>query len=137
MGVYGFFLLNGNLKWQLLNYSTKLLEKLIKKENYNRIVINFYAAHKGYSLGFNVVDVADTSSNYNYNDTNNNPNGSAVHTHKELLNLNKIETDLLSYDETELLFYINAGEIPPILIDLIDHLKVNIFRLNYDLLSIK
>lgn len=92
-----------------LNFATNLLDKLLKREpnKYNCLVLNLYDIDRGYSLGFHVHD----------NIINNNNDQSS--------SLNSIETDLLSYDETELLFYVNAGEIPPILIDLVDRLNVN------------
>lgn len=54
--------------------------------------------------------------------------GESFNSNSHLANINKTETKLLSYDETELLYYINAGEIPPVLIDLIDRLDVNLYR---------
>ncbi len=91
---------------KFLTYSTNLLEKLAKKEHFNTIVLNFFPSNQGYSLGFNIKsDQLGVNAN-------------------DLMSLNNIETKMLPYDETELLFYINAGEIPPILIDLIDRLNV-------------
>jgi hypothetical protein len=86
-----------------------LLEKLVKKEHYNTLVLNLYPTNNingngGYSLGFNIA---------------NNPE------------INKIETKLLSYNETELLNCINSSEIPPIMIDLVDRLNNNV-NLFYD-----
>ena len=43
--------------------------------------------------------------------------------------MNNTETKLLTYDEQDLLVYINSSEIPPVMIDLIDRLNddVNLF----------
>jgi hypothetical protein len=46
---------------------------------------------------------------------------------KAINNLNSVETKLLPYDQAEFLNYINSGEIPPILIDLLDRINVCIF----------
>ena len=84
-------------------------------EDYNTVVLNLYCLEKGYTLGFNVksvgVDNANDETPLSYND---------------LIEMNRTETKSLSYEENELLFYINNGEIPPILIDLIDHLNVKL-----------
>lgn len=61
-------------------------------------------------------------------------------TSEDLQELNMTETKPLSYEENEFLFYVNSGEIPPILIDLIDHINVStiinrfklIFSSNYN-----
>lgn len=101
-------------------------------------MLNLYDIERGYSLGFHIHDSNDTNNN------NNNKNMTAaaataasagVNKRKDsspdssslASSLNAVETDLLSYDETELLFYVNAGEIPPILIDLVDRLNVSLF----------
>jgi hypothetical protein len=83
-------------------------------QEYNTVVLNLYRLNKGYSLGFNVKSLAGNVelSALKYND---------------LLELNCIETKALSYEENEFLFYVNNCEIPPILIDLVDHLNVDIF----------
>ena len=39
--------------------------------------------------------------------------------------LNSCETKLIYYEENEMLFYINCGEIPPMIIDLIDKISVS------------
>lgn len=93
----------------LLNYSTNLLEKLVKREQFNTLVLNLYNTNTGYSLGFNIKQKKSISDNV------------------DIEHMNKIETKLLSYDENELLNYINYSEIPPILIDLVDRLDVNLF----------
>ena len=112
-----------------MSYSTNLLEKLVEKEQINTLVLNFYPLDQGYSLGFNIKNCEKNKANHvkdvkpgehHNNNTNNN--------NSHLTNVNKIETKLLSYDETELLYYINAGEIPPVLIDLIDRLEVNLYK---------
>ncbi len=82
-------------------------------QEYNTVVLNLYRLNKGYSLGFNIKSLAVNvePSNLKYSD---------------LLELNNIETKALSYEENEFLFYVNNGEIPPILIDLVDHLNVGL-----------
>ena len=74
------------------------------------IVLNLYDVEKGYSIGFSIRENRETQSNDRKN-------------HE----LNSIETKILTYSENELLYYVNIGEIPPILIDLIDRLNVNFF----------
>jgi transcription factor SPT20 homolog len=81
----------------------------VTRDNLNTIVLNLYSTQhnsNGYTLGFNIKS-SDNNNKY-----------------KEL---NETETKLLSYDENELFYYINCGEIPPIIIDLVDRLKVTIF----------
>lgn len=72
-------------------------------------MLNLYNTNTGYSLGFNIKQKKSISDNV------------------DIEHMNKIETKLLSYDENELLNYINYSEIPPILIDLVDRLDVNLF----------
>lgn len=107
-----------------MNYSTNLLEKLVEQEKLNTLVLNFYPISQGYSLGFNIKNVGKSRAK----DVGQSKAGDFVNQASHLANVNKIETKLLSYDETELLYYINAGEIPPVLIDLIDRLDVNLYR---------
>ena len=82
------------------------MEKLLKKEDFNTLVLNLYSTNNGYSIGFNIKS---------FNSLNNE------------IEMNQIETKFLSYDENELLSYINYSEIPPILLDLVDRLNVNLF----------
>ena len=104
-----------------MNFGTNLLKKLLKREStrYNYLVLNLYEMNKGYSMGFHIQEAN--------NDSNNNltKGKDAAAVAAAAACLNTIETDLISYDETELLFYINCGEIPPILIDLVDRLGVS------------
>ena len=72
-------------------------------------MLNLYTVNTGYSLGFNIKQKNVTNDNV------------------DIENINKVETKLMSYDENELLNYINYSEIPPILIDLVDRLSVNLF----------
>ncbi len=44
----------------------------------------------------------------------------------ELKRLNTAQSDLIGYDENELLFYVNCGEIPPLIIDLLDRVNVSL-----------
>jgi hypothetical protein len=49
---------------------------------------------------------------------------------EELKRLNTAQTDLIGYDENEILFYVNCGEIPPVIIDILDRVNVStIFNL--------
>jgi hypothetical protein len=73
-------------------------------------VLNFHHFDKGYSLGFNIKSNDKLEKNMN-----------------QLNGLNSLETKLLPYEETEFLFYVNSGQIPPILIDLIDRINVCYF----------
>lgn len=83
-----------------------MLGKLVNRENLNTLVLNLYPQNEGYTFGFNLK-----LNNYFYNKNN----------------LNKLETKLVPYEENDLLFYINTGEIPPIIIDLVDHMNANLF----------
>ena len=44
---------------------------------------------------------------------------------EELKRLNTTQTDLIGYDENEILFYVNCGEIPPVIIDILDRVNVS------------
>ncbi|CAF0981522.1 unnamed protein product [Brachionus calyciflorus] len=92
-----------------VNYSTNLLEKLVNREKYNTLVLNLYSLNEGFTIGFNIE----------------------LHSHfdskNDIYNLNNIETKHLSYVETDIFFYINTGEIPPIIIDLINNFNINLF----------
>lgn len=112
-----------------LNFGTNLLSKLLRREpnRYNCLVLNLYDMDKGYSLGFHVHDVPSDSNNNSLAKPAAVKSAPATAANEAAVaSLNAVETDLLSYDETELLFYVNAGEIPPILIDLIDRLNVSV-----------
>ena len=95
-----------------MNYSTNLLEKLIKNEQLNTLVLNLYPS-KGYTLGFNIKLTVNNSN-------------ITKQTENEIIKLNKVETNLITYAENELLYYVNSGEIPPIIIDLVDRLNVSL-----------
>jgi hypothetical protein len=73
------------------------------------LVLNLYDVEKGFSIGFRVADKHNQTNEPVYQE------------------LNNLETKILSYSENELLYYINGGEIPPILIDLVDRLNVKLF----------
>ncbi len=98
----------------------------MQKEIFNTIVLNLYPLNRGFTIGFNVKSTY-TSMSLNL-------------TSEDLQELNMTETKPLSYEENEFLFYVNSGEIPPILIDLIDHINVStiinrfklIFSSNYN-----
>jgi hypothetical protein len=84
-------------------------------QEYNTVVLNLYQLSSGYSLGFNVKSLTPDA-NLKYSDR---------------LELNSVETKPLSYEENEFLHHVNKGEIPPILIDLIDH--INVRQINHHL----
>ena len=77
------------------------------------IVLNLYEVEKGYSIGFSIKEKGDQMNDHKSHE------------------LNKIETKILNYSENEILYYINVGEIPPILIDLIDRLNVSFCKAFY------
>ena len=100
------------VKFVTVNYSTNLLEKLIKSEQLNTLVLNLYPS-KGYTLGFNIKLTMNNSN-------------ITKQTDNEIIKLNQVETNLITYAENELLYYVNSGEIPPIIIDLVDRLNVSL-----------
>jgi transcription factor SPT20 homolog len=95
-----------------------LLEKLVRKENFNSIVLNLYPFDAGYTISFNVKEKiwADPLSI-------NEKLGIDMY----ISQLNQVETKPVPYGENEFMYYVNVGEIPPILIDILDRLKVNLF----------
>ena len=75
-------------------------------------MLNLYPS-KGYSLGFNIKLTMNNSN-------------ITKQTDNEIIKLNQVETNLITYAENELLYYVNSGEIPPIIIDLVDRLNVSL-----------
>ncbi|KAM9180398.1 transcription factor SPT20 homolog [Dugong dugon] len=82
---------------QELRTNVNLLEKLVMRENLSCLVVNLYPGNEGYTLMLS------------------GENGS------------QFETIQLPYEEKELLEYLDAEELPPILVDLLENFQVNIF----------
>ncbi|KAM9642773.1 transcription factor SPT20 homolog, partial [Trichechus inunguis] len=82
---------------QELRTNVNLLEKLVMRENLSCLVVNLYPGNEGYSLMLS------------------RENGS------------EFETIQLPYEEKELLEYLDAEELPHILVDLLEKSQVNIF----------
>jgi hypothetical protein len=85
------------------------MSKLMHREcsAFNRVVVNLYA-ELGFSIGFNIKNASNLKPS-------------------EIHYWNTTETSLLMYEESELFFYLNVNEIPPILIDIVDRLTVSGF----------
>lgn len=75
-----------------------LLEKLVSQESLSCLVVNLYPGNEGYSLMLRGKNGSDS------------------------------ETIRLPYEEKELLEYLDAEELPPILVDLLEKSQVNIFH---------
>ncbi|XP_048358516.1 transcription factor SPT20 homolog isoform X6 [Sphaerodactylus townsendi] len=83
---------------QKLRRSVNLLEKLVMQEALSCLVVNLYPGNEGYSLMLRGKNGSDS------------------------------ETIRLSYEEGELLEYLDAEELPPILVDLLEKSQINIFH---------
>ncbi|XP_064608434.1 transcription factor SPT20 homolog isoform X2 [Liolophura sinensis] len=80
-----------------LVYASNLLQKLVKRDRLHCVVLNLYHANEGYSLLLRGRNGVET------------------------------ETIKLPYEESELLEYIDASELPPVLVDLLEKARVNVF----------
>ncbi|XP_011481615.1 transcription factor SPT20 homolog isoform X3 [Oryzias latipes] len=81
-----------------LRRNVNLLEKLVSQESVSCLVVNLYPGNEGYSLMLRGKNGSDS------------------------------ETIHLPYEEKELLEYLDAEELPPILVDLLEKSQVNIFH---------
>ncbi|KAI5099821.1 transcription factor SPT20-like isoform X1, partial [Silurus meridionalis] len=81
-----------------LRRNVNLLEKLVSQESLSCLVVNLYPGNEGYSLMLRGKNGSDS------------------------------ETIRLPYEEAELLDYLDAEELPPILVDLLEKSQVNIFH---------
>ncbi|XP_043360363.1 transcription factor SPT20 homolog isoform X27 [Dermochelys coriacea] len=81
-----------------LRRNVNLLEKLVLQETLSCLVVNLYPGNEGYSLMLRGKNGSDS------------------------------ETIRLPYEEGELLEYLDAEELPPILVDLLEKSQVNIFH---------
>ncbi|MCI4388189.1 hypothetical protein PGIGA_G00082770 [Pangasianodon gigas] len=81
-----------------LRRNVNLLEKLVSHESLSCLVVNLYPGNEGYSLMLRGKNGSDS------------------------------ETIRLPYEEAELLDYLDAEELPPILVDLLEKSQVNIFH---------
>ncbi|XP_018103974.1 SPT20 homolog, SAGA complex component S homeolog isoform X4 [Xenopus laevis] len=81
-----------------LRRNVNLLEKLVMQETLSCLVVNLYPGNEGYSLMLRGKNGSDS------------------------------ETIHLPYEEGELLEYLDAEELPPILVDLLEKSQVNIFH---------
>lgn len=78
--------------------ASNLLSRLVKQDLLNTVVINLYPGNEGYSMMLQGRNGADT------------------------------ETVRLPYEENELLDYIDAEKLPPLLVDLLDRAQLNLFH---------
>ncbi|XP_053227934.1 transcription factor SPT20 homolog isoform X6 [Podarcis raffonei] len=81
-----------------LRRNVNLLEKLVLQETLSCLVVNLYPGNEGYSLMLRGKNGSDS------------------------------ETIRLPYEEGELLEYLDAEELPPILVDLLEKSQINIFH---------
>ncbi|XP_061903021.1 transcription factor SPT20 homolog isoform X1 [Entelurus aequoreus] len=81
-----------------LRRNVNLLEKLVSQESVSCLVVNLYPGNEGYSLMLRGKNGSDS------------------------------ETIRLPYEEGELLEYLDAEELPPVLVDLLEKSQVNIFH---------
>uniref|UniRef100_A0A8C7JV56 SPT20 homolog, SAGA complex component n=1 Tax=Oncorhynchus kisutch TaxID=8019 RepID=A0A8C7JV56_ONCKI len=81
-----------------LRRNVNLLEKLVSQESVSCLVVNLYPGNQGYSLMLLGKNGSDS------------------------------ETIRLPYEEGQLLEYLDAEELPPILVDLLEKSQVNIFH---------
>ncbi|XP_031550937.1 transcription factor SPT20 homolog isoform X2 [Actinia tenebrosa] len=78
-------------------HGVNLLEKVVHQDNLSTLVVNLYPNHEGYSLMLKGKNGTES------------------------------ETVKLPYEESEFLDYLDAQELPPILIDLLEKSQVNVF----------
>ncbi|XP_032069166.1 transcription factor SPT20 homolog isoform X3 [Thamnophis elegans] len=83
---------------QKLRRNVNLLEKLVMQETLSCLVVNLYPGNEGYSLMLRGKNGSDS------------------------------ETIRLPYEEGEILEYLDAEELPPILVDLLEKSQINIFH---------
>ncbi|XP_037367592.1 transcription factor SPT20 homolog [Talpa occidentalis] len=81
-----------------LRSSVNLLEKLVAREALPRVVVNLYPGEQGYSLMLKGTDEACS------------------------------ETVRMRYEEGELLQYLDAEQLPPVLLDLLEKSEMNLFH---------
>ncbi|XP_063098982.1 transcription factor SPT20 homolog [Cavia porcellus] len=81
-----------------LTASVHLLEKLVSRESLPCLVFNLYPGDKGYS-----VMLDDKSGSF-------------------------VETISLPYEESKLLEYLDARQLPPVLLDILDTSQINVFH---------
>uniref|UniRef100_A0A8C6NYE8 SPT20 homolog, SAGA complex component n=1 Tax=Nothobranchius furzeri TaxID=105023 RepID=A0A8C6NYE8_NOTFU len=81
-----------------LRRNVNLLEKLVSQESLSSLVVNLYPGNEGYSLMLRGKNGSDS------------------------------ETIRLPYEERELLEFLDAEELPPVLVDLLEKSQMNIFH---------
>ncbi|XP_060040409.1 transcription factor SPT20 homolog [Erinaceus europaeus] len=81
-----------------LKTNVNLLEKLVKRESQPCLVVNLYPGNEGYSLMLQGEDGSYS------------------------------ETIRLPYEQRELLEYLDAEELPPVLLDILERSQVNLFQ---------
>uniref|UniRef100_UPI00359024BE transcription factor SPT20 homolog isoform X2 n=1 Tax=Myxine glutinosa TaxID=7769 RepID=UPI00359024BE len=81
-----------------LRKNVKLLEKVVNRDRPCCLIINFFKGNEGYSLMLRAKNGSD------------------------------VETLHLPYEEGEFLAYLDSGELPPVLVDLLEKAQVNIFH---------
>lgn len=82
---------------ECISSGSYLLQKIVESEKLNCLVVNLYSVEEGYSITVKIRGGSDA------------------------------ETSLLSYEDDELLQYIDNQELPPLLVDLLERSQVNLF----------
>ncbi|XP_066252857.1 uncharacterized protein Spt20 isoform X3 [Euwallacea similis] len=88
---------------QVLQYKPLILERLVKRDKLNTVILNLYAGNKGYSLAFRLQDRSNKSTMYFKEEC------------EEL-----IQTMTRGYEEDTILRYLDKEEIPPFILDALD-----------------
>lgn len=105
-----------------------LLEKLVSQESVSCLVVNLYPGNEGYSLMLRGKNGSGDTSRYEEKTHLYHPLGSPSHSCVRLYLFSGFpdsETIRLPYEEGELLEYLDAEELPPILVDLLEKSQVS------------
>ncbi|XP_076065964.1 uncharacterized protein LOC143039600 isoform X2 [Oratosquilla oratoria] len=87
-----------NPRLKSISLTHKLLEKMVKKEGQNCLIVNLYRGNEGYSLAVKMSSGLET------------------------------ETIKLSYEEEDFLSFIDNEQLPPMLLDLLDESNIDIYH---------
>lgn len=99
-----------------------LLEKLVSQESVSCLVVNLYPGNEGYSLMLRGKNGSGEAAQHgdNAGPGRRSPPEAFVRVHTFV----DSETIRLPYEEGELLEYLDAEELPPILVDLLEKSQV-------------
>ncbi|GFG32169.1 hypothetical protein Cfor_09697 [Coptotermes formosanus] len=114
-----------------LKSCSHLLDKLVKREHLNTLIVNLYPGNKGYSIGIRMhsksgggssSSTASTVSSHPSTCTTSSSSNSIAGSAENI-----IETMRWPYQEDELLQYIDNEELPPVLVDLLEASNPELF----------